>query len=721
LKKRKLHSLALVLIIATLLVASNFIAFSNLFHSQGAINPDSISVEGTLILANNTLVPGNDAYPLPILEPLFPAMVIDPISGNLFAPGDDPNQFIVFNVNSNSTSILGNDPNGLAYDPIDNSVFASYNTGVRVYNGTSQHLEENISTGYLPGTMATDTSNGAIYVSDTNNSITVISPSFLVIANITSNQPLSPANAICYDPKNNELYVGVANSNLVSIIDAASNKVIGSIDLNSTPGAIVYNAADGDIYVSQNSLISNAIAILDPQQGNKIVATVHQPDYGPYDLVYDPSNGYVYASNYLLGGTEVISGTSEIAFLNDTSGPLAYDSANGYLYTATIGRSNVGFAALGPSNNVARFYFDRASPDAMALDPNNGMLYVADGDFQEIYAINTQTNTIAADIVNSTNWNSGGFQSVTFDPENNGIYAAGYSGILVVNATTNKIAESITSPAQKYYPDGIAYDSVNHEIYVDYTNPSDQVFALNDSDNQIEATIAGSSGSNSMTVDPQNGEVFIAATNSTIIIDALTNRIIANLTIPFTPENPYFDTADGNVYLPLPGANAVGIYSRTDTANQVESYFTTPFFSSSSLTFASNFGDLYIISTFNDSLSIVNPNTLRVISNLAIGAFPQNILYDPTNGLAYVVDFGGGTISIIGSPLYITTQIPTLSLTISSQFQTISTATNLSTSAKQPQHGVTFANEFGIIVIGSAVVAVALILSWEFIRRRRKS
>ena len=78
----------------------------------------------------------------------------------------------------------------------------------------------------------------------------------------------------------------------------------------------------------------------------------------PFTAIYDPGNGYVYATNSGSATVSVISGTSVIANLSVGNDPSAaiYDPGNGYIYVVNSGSftvsGTVSVISGGPSSNV---------------------------------------------------------------------------------------------------------------------------------------------------------------------------------------------------------------------------------------------------------------------------------------------------------------------------------------------------------------------------------
>jgi len=169
---------------------------------------------------------------------------------------------------------------------------------------------------------------------------------------------------IAFDPRNGYIYVASPELNTLMIINGSS--IIGSIRFNSTT---VIN-------------------------GFNITAT-------PYELAYNPVNGYMYmtAANssmvYVINGTNLVSTVPLItpgALSNVTSSVtngsygLSFDPANGYVYvTQPLAHSVAVIDNLQVTTTIS--LGNNAYPANIAYDPSNAELFITDFESNKITAI----------------------------------------------------------------------------------------------------------------------------------------------------------------------------------------------------------------------------------------------------------------------------------------------------------------------------------------------
>ena len=62
-------------------------------------------------------------------------------------------------------------------------------------------------------------------------------------------------------------------------------------------------------------------------------------------------------------------------------------------------------------------------------------------------------------------------------------------------------------------------------------------------------------------------------------------------------------------------------------------------------------GDLYVSSTNDNSVSVIDGSSNTVVATIPVGNVPYAITYDPNNGDLYVANYGDNTVSVIsGAP-----------------------------------------------------------------------
>ena len=67
-------------------------------------------------------------------------------------------------------------------------------------------------------------------------------------------------DALAFDPANDDLYVANFDADLVTIVSAASDSVLGSVPVGTEPDGVAFDSADGSIYVANYG--SNNVSVI---------------------------------------------------------------------------------------------------------------------------------------------------------------------------------------------------------------------------------------------------------------------------------------------------------------------------------------------------------------------------------------------------------------------------------------------------------------------------
>ncbi len=291
---------------------------------------------------------------------------------------------------------------------------------------------------------------------------------------------------------------------------------------------------------------------------------------GPWDLAFDPENGYLYVADFGSSTVSVIN-TSTNQIL--TQIPLTFgletivvDTSTGFVYTAnTI--STV--YAISPITNQVAWTTSVApefTPNAQTYDASNGDIYVTDLSSDVVSVIHTASVVATIPVGASPN-------GAAYDTENGDIYVSNEGSCLscinvtVINGTTNRVVGQVHGAGGG---PGVAYDSSNGDIYTctngdqnDFTN---FISAANGTTNAVVASIPIGSGCQSAVYDPVNDYVYITDRyrfgvdlSNVTVVDPDTNRIVLNLPVQTGPTGIAYDSANQNVYVADSDTNNISV------------------------------------------------------------------------------------------------------------------------------------------------------------------
>jgi YVTN family beta-propeller protein len=241
-------------------------------------------------------------------------------------------------------------PDGVAVNPSTNKTYvtsANYR-GVSVVNDATNTLDYNIDA--PPGlAVAVNPVTNRIYTANTT-AVTVIDASTRTIVGSVVVGFLPTGIAVNY--VTNRIYVGSQNTNDVSVIDGSTNAVIATIPVTYSPGTfgVDVNPRTNRIYVTN---LNGPISVIDGST-NTIVANI--PVVGTLTaLVVNPVLNEVYVSDQFsyFGGPPP---TDKVAILNATS--------NMQIASVVVGSVPSG---IGVDQISGRIYVDNENSDTLSV------------------------------------------------------------------------------------------------------------------------------------------------------------------------------------------------------------------------------------------------------------------------------------------------------------------------------------------------------------------
>jgi YVTN family beta-propeller protein len=296
---------------------------------------------------------------------------------------------------------------------------------------------------------------------------------------------------IAYNPYDNKLYVS-CSTNTVMALDPSSGRTVASIAVGSGPGALAYDPANHDIYVTN----ADSLSVIDPV-GNTVVATVESlaaPTYMTYNSVnqqiYVIQSGDPY-------GIAVINAVdnSLVTEIPIDAFSATFDPANGDVYAGVSGDKAV-VAVINPSDRIIANVslgpgnFDSVNGADLAYDPADGNVYAATNPGTNgpnvVSEINSWTNRLVAS-VSIPNYCAGGgcydIGSLTYNRMNGDFYVSGpgpYVYIVTSSLTLSKKIplKVLTSLNSQDFPNREIYDPANGDVYVMCTNDATLVIPI---------------------------------------------------------------------------------------------------------------------------------------------------------------------------------------------------------------------------------------------------
>jgi YVTN family beta-propeller protein len=278
-----------------------------------------------------------------------------------------------------ATASTGSGPYGAAYDTANHRMYVVNrdSNNITILNGTAVNATIGLLSYSFPAGIAYDPVDETVYVAEFGTSLVAVIHNQTIVANVTVGpEPIG----VAYDAQDGFVYVADSGSGEVTVINGTT--AMGSVDVGRAPGGITYDPVDGYIdvansYDNTTSVISGTILIHAIRTG-----------WTPEGLVFDPTNDLLYVTNSGNDTVTVYVGWTKIATLHVGSVPwgMGYDPANGFVYVAD---SNANTITILNGTHVVGNIGVGGAPYAVAYDPDSGSMYAVDEGSDGISVIST--------------------------------------------------------------------------------------------------------------------------------------------------------------------------------------------------------------------------------------------------------------------------------------------------------------------------------------------
>src|SRR5437867_4995034 len=243
-----------------------------------------------------------------------------------------------------------------------------------------------LSVGDLADRLAVDSVSGRIYVYVTKDQSNSGGGSLAVVdgqtnALITTVAPTDKerfgTGAIGVNEVTSRVYVGDFNS-MVTVVDSATNKILGSVDVGGQPIAMAIDVARNRVFVATAGLI-NGVAVIDGTT-NTLIKRFEGGDT-PRTIAVNPATERL----YLATGMETLTVLGEadgrvLKTLTVMNRPerIALDPRANRIYVANAGAGTLSVINAGSDEIIAQPIVAEAMGFGPAVDSRNGRLYIVE-------------------------------------------------------------------------------------------------------------------------------------------------------------------------------------------------------------------------------------------------------------------------------------------------------------------------------------------------------
>jgi YVTN family beta-propeller protein len=599
-------------------------------------------VASTLVLSNNSLVPGNF---LPINGAAPEGIVYDWGNKNLYVSCYWSNSIAV--ISSSTGNVIGyignlSSPGELAYASSNGDIYAEVDYGMEldVISGTTNTVVATVTPPYPVYTsMAFDPVNKGLYLPLTGmGEVAILSTTTNTIGTeIQVGSQTYPGNAV-WDSKNNKVFVTDEDGNL-TVISGTTNAVLSNQDMGLMQSLPVYDASNGDVYIA-NTYAGNVTVVS---------ATTYKPVANlvlgnqTYAIGVSPVTGDVYLVNVGNDTTTVISPSTNREIGVVTVGLAAWAitnaTGNGYMYVVNE-LSDTITAIQDSSLTVTGTYPVGIAPTSMEYASGNGDLYVPLGGPDNVSIVSAATNHVIGSV------NVGLFpNSVLAAAGEVFVSNMGSSNLSVIDESTNTLVKTIPVG---YEPEGADYDPSNGYVY-EANQGSNNLSIISAASNTVVGNVSVGPNPSAVVYDPANGDLYVldSGNYNLSVVSTVTNKVVGNFSFPpQQPVNMILDPANGNLYLTDMDQYNVTVFSTMN--NAVVGTVGVGYGPDGDILDSAN-GDLYVENAWSNNVTVISTVTNSVVANISVGYYPDGIAYSTSTSAVYVANYGSGSLSVFTS------------------------------------------------------------------------
>lgn len=218
---------------------------------------------------------------------------------------------------------------------------------------------------------------------------------------------------------------------------------------------------------------------------------------------------------------------------------------------------------------------------------------------------------------------------------------------LVLSTNTLVAGNDQSTIVAGYTPKGIAYDSLNGEIFV-ANGTTSNVTVISGATNLVVGQLPVGAEPGAIVYDPGSNELFVANSGSaTVSVFALTADTESNISVGVGPDGLAYDSANGYVYVANEFSDSVSVISDNLVINTIaitggpSPNGQTP----SSAVYSSAANEVFVTEATGDNVTVISGTS--VVQTIPVGSAPYGSVYDSGTGQVFVMNYFSSNVSVI--------------------------------------------------------------------------
>ena len=277
------------------------------------------------------------------------------------------------------------------------------------------------------------------------------------------------------------------------------------------------------------------------------------------------------------------------------------------------------------------------SPNAVAVNPASGWVYVANSGSANVTAIDGATHAASSIAVGTTP------RAIAVNPVTNRVYVAnnGSANVTVIDGGTNTVVTTVAAGGQ---PRAIAVNPVTEKIYV-ANETGDSVTVINGATNAVIATITVGNAPRAIAVNPVTNKIYVANysdDNVTVIdggTDTVSNTIIAGNGPLAIAVNP----ASNKIYAVNNLGDSVTVIDGASEFAASVAIGTSPV----ALVVNPVTNRIYVANEGSDDVTVIDGTSNAVVTAVSADNSPRAITLNVATNRIYAANFAGDNVTVI--------------------------------------------------------------------------
>lgn len=287
-------------------------------------------------------------------------------------------------------------------------------------------------------------------------------------------------------------YITNAESNNVSVIDTASNKITATIPVSANPSGIAINPRGNRAYVANT--VSNNVSVIDTAS-KRVIFNIPVGDF-PTDIAVNPTGTRAYVTNigsgdkFPMGTVSVIDLASNRVIatipVGIEPGSVTVNPAGTRIYvTAIIG--GFGISVIDASTNKVVGTIEAGMPYDLLVNPSGTLLYVAGaGEYIDVYSTSNNQSVARIPVPMATDP-----IKLALNPDGTRLYVTNHTNpdVTVIDTQRNQVIATV--PFESYsstdFSSGISVNPAGTAVYV--VIPGDKIAVIDTGNHRVIAIV----------------------------------------------------------------------------------------------------------------------------------------------------------------------------------------------------------------------------------------